>query len=99
MTHFRHRSDASRQAIVDILERLGWSVRLLSGGDGTPDLLLARGGRTVVCEVKSGQTGYGKRLRASQTAWRDGWRGDYVVLHSEAEAAAWALAGRGQEGR
>lgn len=75
-----HRLDANHQAIVDGLRALGVSVCL----KGPLDALCGFRGRNVLLEFK---TGRGK-LRASQTAFLDAWRGQAAVVRTLEEALA-----------
>jgi hypothetical protein len=49
------RTDANQAAIVEALARTGWLVVSLADvGGGCPDLLIAKAGRLLLCEVKDG---------------------------------------------
>ncbi|HXE82907.1 MAG TPA: hypothetical protein VN513_06225 [Gemmatimonadales bacterium] len=75
------RVDATQAAIVDAFRRYGASVDVI----GLPvDLAVGYRGRTVLVEVKT-QTG---KLKPSQQAWLDAYRGAACVVRSEAEAVA-----------
>ena len=60
--------DRNEPELVEALERCGFAVTPLAGGDGCPDLLLSRGHRWYVAEVKNPQ---GKnRVSQSQADFR-----------------------------
>jgi hypothetical protein len=48
-------------------------------GDGVPDLIVAKNGRTCLCEVKHP----GGVLRENQQAWHDTWRGTVFVIRTQ----------------
>ncbi|MGQ3215767.1 MAG: hypothetical protein ACT6U0_27130 [Shinella sp.] len=80
--------DASEQAIVEILERVGFSVYRL---DKSVDLLCGFRGRNYLIEVKTGSKGYGKGLNANQQSFATDWRGSPVfTLHSVDDAVAFS---------
>lgn len=84
--------DDNQPAIVRTLRALGFSVEPLhSVGGGVPDLLAGRRGRNHLIEVKDGsKPPSARRLTPAQIDWHEAWRGSCVVIHSEAEAVAWA---------
>lgn len=89
------RRDANESEIVKALRAAGASVTLLDG-DGVPDLLVGKGGKTWLIEVKNpAAKGGGKyntgegALTRDQVAWRNGWRGEAAaVVYSIQEALA-----------
>ena len=67
--------DANEPAIVDALERLGFSVTRISGR-GVPDLLVGKGQRFLaLVEVKAPKGTY----TPAQNAWRAIWNGPQPV--------------------
>lgn len=70
-----HRSDGNAKAIIDAMRKMGASVEII---DRPLDVLVGFRGVTAIAEIK---TPRGK-LRASQTAFLDGWRGMSRVLRS-----------------
>ena len=76
-----HRRAAKRDAvepeIIDALRRLGWSILRLSVKDG-PDLAIAKHGRTLLCEVKTGD----RKLRPGQIDFARKWGAPVYVLRS-----------------
>jgi hypothetical protein len=78
--------DANEREIIDALVSYGFSVEQISKR-GCGDLLLGRGGRTRVVEVK------GKRgaLTADQERWWEEWRGNRrIVIRNIAECSVLA---------
>lgn len=74
---YRLRRDASEPAIVDALRKGGASVFRLV----TPvDLLVGYRGKTILAEVKTPGTSYGKQLKPSQQRFADSWNGAPVVV-------------------
>jgi Holliday junction resolvase len=49
------RVDANQEQIVSALRARGAGVRVISQGDGIPDLLVGYRGFTILMEVKDGQ--------------------------------------------
>lgn len=76
------RTDANHAAIVAAFRRLGYSVLDLSRvGQGCPDLLVARGGVSILVEVKDGaKTPSRRALRRSQIDFVGRWKGRTVVV-------------------
>ena len=88
-----HRLDANHKAIVAGLRQRGASVH--SGGP--LDVIVGLGGATYLLEIKTARG----RLRASQAAFLDSWRGQACVVRTleEALAAIGCHGGRGKSGR
>lgn len=82
--------DANHAEIYAALVENGISVldsSVVQGG--FPDLTAAKGGRTVLLEVKNKKTSYGRRgLSVLQARFADTWPGDIFIVHSPAEALA-----------
>lgn len=76
------RRDTAESAIVEALRAAGCQVWLLSG-TGNPDLLVKRGGRFMVFEVKTGPKA---KLTANQDA------ANWPILRSVDDALQWANA-------
>lgn len=47
--------DASEPAIVEALEKAGWTVCRVNGTPGSPDLIATKHGRVIAGEVKTGK--------------------------------------------
>ena len=79
----RSRPDANQGSIVMILEEVGATVvDLHEVGGGCPDILVGYKGVNYLVEIK---TASGK-LNAKQIKWHNKWKGQKVVLRTEAEA-------------
>jgi hypothetical protein len=77
--------DGNQTRIVAALRRLGASVRSLAAvGQGVPDLLVGRGARNYLLEVKMPRG----VLTPDQLEFFGSWRGQVAVVHDEAEAIA-----------
>lgn len=66
--------DANEPLIVDALEAQGFVVKRLNGG-GCPDLLVAKGGRLWLAEVKAPKGVF----TVKQQEWRKDWTGPRIV--------------------
>jgi Holliday junction resolvase len=51
---YANRIDANQNQIVDAMRKVGAVVRIISQGDGIPDLLVGYKGYTILMEVKDG---------------------------------------------
>lgn len=67
--------DANEEAIVDAFRKLGWSVEFLSGR-GLPDLIVGKGTRVMLIEVK-GPKG---TLTEDQEDWHSAWQGPKPLI-------------------
>jgi hypothetical protein len=74
------RRDANEQSIVDAFTALGWSVQRISA-KGAPDLLVGKGNRLLLVEVKA-KAG---KLTPDQRTWFSAWRGPLPVIVRSAE--------------
>lgn len=91
------RTDENQAEIVRALRGIGCSVQDLSAvGKGCPDLLVGRGGRNWLMEVKrpAGPRG-GMRdrgLTPDQVKWHDAWSGHVCVVTTAEDAVRVVLA-------
>ena len=96
------RRDANEAAIVDALRAIGCSVQPLDQGGGVPDLLVGRGGVTLLLEVKNPESTGGAKpgerrakgrgcLTADQVVWFFEWRGAPVIEVVSVEEAVAAV--------
>lgn len=70
------RVDSNQKTIVDAYKLYGFSVADLSAaGDGFPDLVVGKFGRSWLVEVKT----LNGKLRKTQKEFRENWRGCYRV--------------------
>jgi len=83
------RTDATHAAVVQAFEAMGCAVLDLSRvGAGCPDLLVARGGRMVLVEVKDGAKAASRRqLTPAQVVFHDRWPGPVVIVARDADVA------------
>ena len=82
--------DANHRAIVAVLEQMGCSVLSLAAvGGGVPDLLVGCSGVNLLMELKDGSKAPSRRrLRKTQVAFLEAWRGQRCVVLSVGEAIA-----------
>lgn len=94
--------DGNHAAIVATLRAAGCTVQSLAAvGEGVPDLLVGRAGKTYLLEVKDlRQPASKRRLTGPQIRWHRRWRGRpaWVVLTPERALEAVGLAPRTQSG-
>ena len=80
-----NRVDANQADIVSALRVAGVKVHCTHMvGNGFPDLVCGRDGRTYLLEVKVP----GKRLNSREATWHATWTGHKAVVHSIDEALA-----------
>jgi Holliday junction resolvase len=80
---FKNKRDYNEPQIVDALQKHGFSVYRL---DQPVDLVIGKGGRTWLAEVKM----EGKQLNANQRKFYEAWRGNKLVLRSIEDVAEFA---------
>lgn len=96
--------DANHGEIVAALRAVGCTiVDLAAVGGGVPDLLVGYRGVNLLVEVKDGsRVPSERRLRPSQVAFRDQWRGQWAQVGTVGQAlelvAAVGRVGTGQVG-
>lgn len=88
------RVDANQREIIDALRAAGASVQPLhTVGDGVPDLLVGKHGRTHLIEIKDGSKRPSeRRLTSDQQEWHAWWRGTPVYIVQSADEALAAIA-------
>jgi len=85
---YANRIDANQNAIVETLREYGATVRIVSQGDGIPDLLVGYQGYTILMEVKDGNKPPSARtLTPAEQKFFDEWRGGMVVIVNSVEEA------------
>lgn len=85
---YARRTDETQRDIVDVLQRLGFSVfSLASVGRGCPDLLLARQGQTFLAECKNGILGW--RFTKAQRRFHAAWMADIVIFEDVESVLNW----------
>lgn len=85
-----NRIDANQNDIVAALREAGAFVRIVSQGDGLPDLLVGYRGETLLMEVKDGDKPPSKRsLTDAEADFFANWTGGRLaVVKSPVEAVA-----------
>lgn len=83
---YANRIDANQNAIVDALRKAGAYVRIISQGDGIPDLLVAYKGYTILMEVKDGsKPPSARKLTEAEQKFFDEWTGGMLVVVNSVE--------------
>jgi hypothetical protein len=77
-------TDANQKEIVSIFRSIGCSVTITSAlGDGFPDLVVSRRGKTILAEIKDGSKPPSKRkLTPDQIDFHESWRGIIVIVET-----------------
>lgn len=80
--------DANQAAITHDLRKLGYSVWITSNfGQGAPDLVVGKDGKTYLFEVKDGSLPPSKRqLTPDEKEFKASWKGHYAVIETTEEA-------------
>lgn len=85
---YANRIDANQNAIVDAMRKAGAVVRIISQGDGIPDLLVGYKGYTILMEVKDGdKVPSARKLTEAEQKFFDDWRGGMLVIVNSVEEA------------
>lgn len=82
------RVDDNQQQIVDALRKAGAYVRVVTQGEGLPDLLVGYNGYTLLLEVKDGnKPPSARKLTTAEENFFLNWRGGLLaVVNSSQEA-------------
>jgi hypothetical protein len=81
MSKFARRIDVNQNEIVSALRDCGASVRIISQGNGIPDLLVGYNGYTILMEVKDGDKSQsGRELTAAEAKFFEEWTGGLLVI-------------------
>lgn len=81
------RRDPNERAIIDGLRARGFSVQQLDGKN-IPDLLVGKGGKNWLVEIKrppgpkGGASEKGQHLSEGQLAWQQAWRGQVATVNN-----------------
>ena len=80
--------DANQNDIVAALRKAGATVRIISQGEGIPDLLVGFRGETALLEVKDGdKPPSARKLTTAEQKFFDEWTGGaWVVVESVEDA-------------
>jgi len=85
---YANRIDANQNQIVDAMRKVGAVVRIISQGDGIPDLLVGYKGFTILMEVKDGgKVPSARKLTEPEQKFFDDWRGGMLVVVNSVEEA------------
>jgi Holliday junction resolvase len=85
---YANRIDANQNKIVDALRKAGAVVRIISQGDGIPDLLVGYKGYTILMEVKDGdKVPSARKLTEAEQKFFDDWRGGMLAVVNSVEEA------------
>ena len=85
---YANRIDANQNQIVDAMRKVGAVVRIISQGDGIPDLLVGYKGYTILMEVKDGdKVPSARKLTEPEQKFFDDWRGGMLVVVNSVEEA------------
>ena len=94
MSKYARRIDENQNEIVKALRDCGAYVRIISQGDGIPDLLVGYMGYTILMEVKDGDKVPSKRkLTEAEEAFFKDWRGGMLAIVNDVEEALDILKG------
>ena len=76
-----NRIDDNQNEIVNALRKVGAYVRIVTMGDGVPDLLVGYRGYTILMEVKDGNKSPSKRkLTEAEQKFFDEWTGGLIAV-------------------
>ena len=82
------RIDANQEQIVAALRAMGATVRIVTQGNGLPDLLVGFRGVTILMEVKDGQkVPSARKLTLAEQKFFDEWRGGIVAIVNSVDEA------------
>lgn len=85
---YANKIDANQNAIVKGLRGAGAFVRIISQGDGIPDLLVAYKGYTILMEVKDGdKPPSARKLTEAEQKFFDEWTGGMLVIVNSVQEA------------
>ncbi len=85
---YANRIDANQGRIVEALRGAGAFVRIVTQGDGIPDLLVAYRGVTILMEVKDGdKPPSARKLTEAEQKFFDEWTGGMLVIVNSAQEA------------
>jgi hypothetical protein len=85
---YANRIDANQNKIVEALRGAGAYVRIISQGDGIPDLLVGYKGYTILMEVKDGdKVPSARKLTEAEQKFFNEWDGGMLVVVNSVEEA------------
>ena len=88
MSKYARRIDENQNEIVIALRKCGAYVRIISQGDGIPDLLVGYRGYTILMEVKDGDKPQSaRRLTEAEEKFFMEWKGGMLCIVEGVEQA------------
>jgi hypothetical protein len=85
---YANRIDANQNKIVEGLRGAGAYVRIISQGDGIPDLLVGYKGYTILMEVKDGdKVPSARKLTDAEQKFFNEWDGGMLVVVNSVQEA------------
>lgn len=82
------RVDANQEQIVSALRACGATVRVVTQGDGIPDLLVGYRGYTILMEVKDGRKPpSARKLTEEEEKFFANWTGGMLAIVNSVEEA------------
>ena len=82
------RIDANQEQIVAALRAMGATVRIVTQGNGLPDLLVGFRVMTILMEVKDGQkVPSARKLTPAEQKFFEEWRGGIVAIVNSVDEA------------
>ena len=85
---YANRIDANQNKIVDAMRKAGAVVRIISQGDGIPDLLVGYKGYTILMEVKDGdKVPSARKLTEAEQKFFNDWQGGLLMIVNSPEEA------------
>ena len=82
------RVDENQRLIVKALRACGATVRIITQGDGIPDLLVGYRGHTILMEVKDGnKPPSARQLTTAEQIFFDQWTGGKLFIVNSVEEA------------
>lgn len=92
MSKFARRVDDNQGEIVLALRAAGATVRVVSQGDGLPDLLVGYRNHTILMEVKDGKKPPSRQsLTPAEEKFHNEWTGGTCVIVNSVESALQVL--------
>jgi Holliday junction resolvase len=88
MSKYARRVDENQGDIVKALRACGATVRVITQGDGIPDLLVGYKGYTILMEVKDGnKPPSARKLTDAENEFFEKWTGGALVVVNSVEEA------------
>lgn len=82
------RVDANQEQIVSALRACGATVRVVTQGDGIPDLLVGYRGHTILMEVKDGRKPpSARKLTEEEEKFFTNWTGGMLAIVNSVDEA------------